>query len=253
MEPDERLTTEKTPVPDLVLVPGGTFLMGKEGSRKDEQPAHRVFVAAFLAAVSPVTNADYAVFVAETGTKQPPFMGEEQFAAPDQPVVGINWFEATAYCEWLSARTQPRLRLPTEAEREWAALGGLDSGDWPWRGDGHPLAAELSAMDRPHSPRPECANGYGLRCMAENVHEWCSDWYGGGYYAVSPGESPGGPGEGKRRVSRGGSWRHSDKFTRINARSSLDPSFRYSDFGFRVYADARALDPARDESPASQH
>jgi formylglycine-generating enzyme required for sulfatase activity len=238
MEPVKAVTIPETPVPDLVLVPGGTFPMGKNGSRKDEQPAHRVSVAAFRAAVSPLTNAEYAAFLAETGGNPPPFLGEERFAAPEQPVVGINWFEATAYCEWLTARTGARCRLPTEAEREWAALGGPGSGDWPWHGEEHPLAAELSAMDRPHAPRPECANGYGLRCMAENVHEWCSDWYAGDYYAVSPVESPRGAGEGKRRASRGGSWRHSEKFTRINARSSLAPGFRYSDFGFRVYGDA---------------
>jgi sulfatase modifying factor 1 len=72
--------------------------------------------------------------------------------------------------------------------------------------------------------------------MTENVHEWCLDWYDAGYYAVSPTFAPTGPAAGRRKVSRGGAWRHSNKFTRVNARSSLDPSFRYSDFGFRVYA-----------------
>src|SRR5690606_11083322 len=97
--------------------------------------------------------------------------------------------------------------------------------------------AELATLDRPHVPAPECANGYGLRCMAENVHEWCSDWYDKDYYAVSPPAGPRGPETGKRRASRGGSWRHSTKFTRLTARASLDPGFRYNDFGFRVYAD----------------
>jgi formylglycine-generating enzyme required for sulfatase activity len=73
--------------------------------------------------------------------------------------------------------------------------------------------------------------------MAENVHEWCSDWYSASYYAVSPAHSPPGPRTGDRRASRGGSWRHSVKFTRINARSSIPPAFRYNDYGFRVYSD----------------
>jgi formylglycine-generating enzyme required for sulfatase activity len=93
-------------------------------------------------------------------------------------------------------------------------------------------------MAAPHEPMPSCANGYGLLCMAENVHEWCSDWYDPRYYAVSPPENPPGPADGKRRASRGGAWRHREKTTRVNARSSLEPALRYNDFGFRVYAGA---------------
>jgi formylglycine-generating enzyme required for sulfatase activity len=92
-------------------------------------------------------------------------------------------------------------------------------------------------LNEPHAPADACANGFGLRCMAENVHEWCADWYDKGWYARSPVANPRGPRSGKRRVSRGGSWRHSTKFTRVTARASLDPSFRYNDFGLRVYAD----------------
>jgi formylglycine-generating enzyme required for sulfatase activity len=73
--------------------------------------------------------------------------------------------------------------------------------------------------------------------MAENVHEWCSDWYGKEYYAVSPLDDPRGPESGVRRASRGGSWRHREKVTRVSARSSIPPEFRYSDYGFRVYGE----------------
>ncbi len=225
-------------IPELVDIPGGTFLMGKEGSRPDERPSHLVTVDPFRAAIAPVTNAEYLACVAAAGAPMPPFVAEERFGAPRQPVVGVNWFDAVAYCERLQEMTGTRFRLPTEAEREFAALGGLAGSDWPWPGDRHPIAAEIDAMPGPHVPRPACANGYGLRCMAENVHEWCSDWYDPAYYAVSPEENPRGPDETRRRVSRGGSWRHREKVTRINARASLDPSFRYSDFGFRVYAGA---------------
>ena len=225
-------------IPELVGVPGGTFLMGKEGSRPDERPAHIVTVGPFRAAISPVTNTQYLAYVSAAGVAMPPFIGEERFGPPGQPVVGINWFDAVAYCAWLLEVTGTDVRLPTEAEREFAAMGGVPGGDWPWPGDRHPISTDIDAMTRPHAPRAECANGYGLRCMAENVHEWCSDWYDPAYYAVSPTENPPGPGETRRRASRGGSWRHREKVTRINARSSLDPSFRYSDFGFRVYADA---------------
>jgi formylglycine-generating enzyme required for sulfatase activity len=209
--------------------------MGNDRGRPDEQPAHRVVVGPFRAAVAPVTNAQYAAYLAATGADPPSFLPDERFAEPSQPVVGINWFEAVKYCEWLTAETGRLCRLPTEAEREFAALGGLVGGDWPWPGDRHPIADVIDALDRPHEPGPECANGFGLRCMAENVHEWCSDWYSATFYAGSPVASPAGPNSGKRRVSRGGSWRHREKVTRINARSSLDPTFHYSDFGFRVF------------------
>ena len=227
--------------PEFVTVPGGTFLMGKDDSRKDERPAHLVTIRSFAAAVAPVTNAQYAVFVAAAAIAPPPFLGEGRFAAAEQPVVGVNWFEAVAYCDWLGSRDggryRRRYRLPTEAEREFAALGGLLGGDWPWEGENAAFWTWVSALDGPHAAAPECANNYGLRCMAENVHEWCGDWYATDYYAASPPQDPRGPDSGKRRASRGGSWRHREKLTRVNARSSLDPSFRYSDFGFRVYRD----------------
>lgn len=222
-------------LPELVEIPSAVFVMGNDDGREDERPAHRVALAAFRAAVAPVSNAEYARFVAETGYEAPPFGADARFSGPGQPAVGISWFDASAYCEWLAKETGVAVRLPTEAEREFAALGGLERADWPW-GDGHHASAEtVNAADGPHTPMEACANGYGLRCMAENVHEWCSDWYGAGYYALSPVEGPAGPPAGKRRASRGGAWRHKDKFTRVSARSSIPPEFRYSDYGFRVY------------------
>ncbi len=221
-----------------MTIPGGEFVMGKAGSRPDEGPPHVVRLRGFRAAVAPVTNAEYALYVAATGAAPAPFLHEERFADPDQPVVGINWHEATAYCAWLGAESGMPLRLPTEAEREFAALGGLSGGDWPWLGDSAAFVARINALDAPHPPSDECANGYGLRCMAENVHEWCLDWYSPNYYAQARIDDPRGPESGVRRASRGGSWRHREKTTRVNARSSLVPDFHYSDFGFRLYANA---------------
>ena len=77
-------------------------------------------------------------------------------------------------------------------------------------------------------------NGFGLYDMSEGVHEWCSDYYDYNYYHSSPERNPQGPPSGQRRSSRGGSWRHKIKFSRCAARSSLPPSFKYADYGFRV-------------------
>lgn len=227
--------------PDFVLIPGGTFVMGRDDRRKDEAPAHAVTVRPFYAAVSPVTNEEYRRFVLATGHTPPRFAADERFNGPRQPVVGVSWYDAAAYCDWLTRLTGRHCRLPTEAEREFAALGGLVAVDWPWESDAdarHPLEDAIACADRPHEPDPACANGYGLRCMAENVHEWCSDWYDATYYARAPAHDPAGPARGTRKVSRGGSWRHAVKFTRVTARASLAPDRRYNDFGFRVYADA---------------
>jgi formylglycine-generating enzyme required for sulfatase activity len=215
--------------------------MGDDGGRPDERPAHAVSVGPFWAAAAPVTNEEYDLFLAATGREPPRFRYDPRFSDPSCPVVGISWFMAVEYCQWLSRETGRRFRLPTEAEREFAARGGLEGAAWPW-GDEHPESrpelAEVCALERTHTPTSLCANGYGLMCMADNVHEWCSDWYDAAYYAVSPAEDPRGPVAGRRRASRGGAWRHQVKYNRCSARSSLDPTFEYNDYGFRVYADA---------------
>jgi iron(II)-dependent oxidoreductase len=241
-QPQPDVSSYRRLPPTMVFIPGGEYRMGKDEGRKDEQPAHTVKVNPFHAAVAPVTNREYLAFVDGTGHAVPPFIHDVRFREAGQPVVGISWQDAVTYCAWLSSVAGRAFRLPTEAEREFAALGGLSSADWPWDGptaEGHPEYQAIADAGRPHVPTQACANGYGLRCMAENVHEWCSDWYDAAYYQGSPVANPSGPAAGRRKVSRGGSWRHSVKFTRLTARASLDPHYRYNDFGFRVYAEAR--------------
>ena len=225
----------------LLDIPGGTFLMGADDRRRDERPAHGVSLEPFRAALRPVSNAEYAEFVAQADAEPPPFWSEEGFSLPEAPVVGISWHDADDYCRWLRDTTGVSFRLPTEAEREYAARGGLEQADWPeahasWPDDA--LRESVATSQHPHVPLEACRNGFGLYCMADNVHEWCSDWYDRNYYAVSPSAAPYGPKDGMRRASRGGSWRHRIKFTRVSARSSLSPNYRYNDYGFRIYADA---------------
>lgn len=234
-------TAQSLIVARMLLLPGGSFEMGANDRRRDERPAHTVSLAAFRAAERPVTNEQYAAFVEQTTAPSPPFWSQQHFRIPDAPIVGVSWHDAVAYCEWLSGQVGTHFRLPTEAEREYAARGGLDGADWPepsdaWPDD--PARVEVALAEHPHVPLDACRNGFGLYCMADNVHEWCSDWYDRGYYAVSPQISPAGPATGVRRASRGGSWRHRIKFTRVGARSSLSPNYRYNDYGFRIYADA---------------
>jgi formylglycine-generating enzyme required for sulfatase activity len=221
----------------MVVIPGGLFLMGSEQGRENESPVHRVWVDSFAIGKFPVTNREYRLFVEETRAPAPPFWSDTIFADRDQPVVGVNWEEAAAYCRWLSERIGGRFRPPTEAEWERAARGGREGRLYPW-GDEPPWERPYGGFDAatggPERVGLNEPNGFGLYNMSEGVHEWCSDYYDAAYYRCSPERNPPGAAASRRRASRGGSWRHRIKFSRCAARSSLPPTFRYADYGFRV-------------------
>ncbi len=279
--------------PGMVRIPEGWFVMGDEAGRDDERPAHRVWVEAFELAATQVTNAEYAKFLRRgvwpeftptalvgaptedpardakreargqvggpdrvgAGSKPPLQWDDPEFNHPEQPVVAVSWYDAAAYCAWLSRRTgsfgaasldsardrqdKRRYRLPTEAEWERAARGGVEGAAYPW-GDAPPESLPDYASRWKTGPERVglyAPNAYGLHNLCDNVHEWCADWYDAGYYAHSPGRNPQGPADGMRRASRGGSWRHQIKVSRCAARSSIPPEFKYADYGFRVARD----------------
>jgi iron(II)-dependent oxidoreductase len=226
-------------IPTLILIPSGWFLMGCETGQDNEKPVHRVWVGDFLLAITQVTNAQYASFLRDTRSAAPPFWSDPNFDPPQQPVVGVSWFEAMRYCEWLSAGTGKHFRLPTEAEWERAARGRREGELYPW-GNLPPQSLPGYAARWQNGPEPAGQgepNGYGLYNMCDNVHEWCSDWFSPDFYAISPDHNPSGPETGERRASRGGSWRHHIKMSRCAARSSIPPEFQYADYGFRVVCD----------------
>lgn len=208
--------------------------------RADEQPVHEVTVARFAVAITPVSNTEFAHFLEATGHEAPRFWDDPRFNAPEQPVVGVSWFDAIEYCTWLSTLLGRTCRLPTEAEREFAARGGHDDWLYPWGNEPlseGPFALGSAGTDRPLPIGSTPPNGYGLYHMGENVHEWCSNWYVADAYEREAAAAWSEPEEGERRASRGGSWRHHVKVSRVAARSSLAPDRRYNDYGMRVYAD----------------
>lgn len=219
-------------VTPLVRIEAASFLMGSDIGQENERPVHRVDLDAFALGLYPVTNREYDFFVQCTGRSPLSHRKDPQFDDPRQPVVAVSWFDAVSYCEWLSSQAGRRFRLPTEAEWECAARGGVVGKLYPWGDDR--LDDDARWIRGPEAVRGGAPNGYGLYGMCENVHEWCSDWYGPDYYTASPQRNPRGPETGVRRVSRGGSWRHHIKVTRCAARSSLPPDLRYTDYGFRV-------------------
>jgi formylglycine-generating enzyme required for sulfatase activity len=223
--------------PGFVSVPAGAFLMGSETGQEDERPVHRVHVDAFEMSIHPVTRGEYARFLAAAGAAGnglPRDWGDPALSGDDRPVVGVSWHDAMAYCAWRTASGDPQ-RLPTEAEWERAARAGTEGAAFPcgetipgWIPEGGrgPLAGPWPVtLGEP--------NAFGLYGIAANVHEWCADWHDRGYYAASPERNPRGPASGVRRASRGGSWRHAVTISRCAARSKIDPSFRYTDYGFR--------------------
>ena len=216
----------------FVRIPGGTFAMGSADGQEDEGPVHEVYVDAFEMAACPVTRADYGTFIESTGHSAPREWMSIAFTGADLPVVGVSWDDAVAYCRWKGGG----VRLPTEAQWERAARGGREHERYPW-GNEIPEWIPEGGRGPLAGPWPVARgvpNAYGLFGIAANVHEWCADWHDRGYYAVSPLRNPRGPATGARRASRGGSWRHAVTISRTAARSKLDPSFRYTDYGFRV-------------------
>ena len=235
------VTTSIPPVlePILITIPAGWFSMGSETGQDNERPVHRVWIDAFRLAAHQVRNAEYAKFLRATASLPPPFWNDPHFNNPQQPVVGVSWHEAKKFCDWLSATREEHYRLPTEAEWERAARGEAEGALFPW-GDAPPESLPDYSHRWQTGPEPvgqSDPNAFGLFDICANVHEWCSDWYDPGYYAVSPERNPRGPESGQRRASRGGSWRHHIKVSRCSARSSIPPEFQYADYGFRVACD----------------
>jgi formylglycine-generating enzyme required for sulfatase activity len=236
----------ETATSSFVSIPGGWFTMGTDRGQPDERPPHRVFVDPFELGVYPVTRAEYEAFIAATGYELPRDWSQPLFAAPDLPVVGVSWIDASAYCEWRSGRETRSVRLPTEAEWEFAARGRHDA-LFPW-GDVMPAWIPNGGRGPLEAPWPVTLGeptDFGLFGIGTNVHEWCADWHQDDYYAQSPERNPGGPENGIRRASRGCAWRHAYTMCRVTLRSKLAPGFRYNDYGFRLARSAASCDRVR--------
>jgi len=225
----------------MAEIPGGCFDMGDafaEGEQ-DELPVHDVCISAFEMDVHEVTNAEYAECVVGEGCSapyysssytRPAYYGNPAYA--DFPVIWVDWYQADYYCSWAGKR------LPTEAEWEYAARGGLAGKRYPW-GDtiSGADANYWNSGDLWDNDTSEveyyAANGYGLYDMAGNVIEWVNDWYQGDYYSVSPPNDPPGPATGSDPVLRGGEWGFSTYTLRVAYRASYYPDSGSGYFGFR--------------------
>lgn len=213
-------------VPSEVLVPGGEFNIGD--SRGKDRPIHTVYVDSFYIDKYELTNAEYRVYLQQTGKPAPKYWDNPKYNGDDQPVVGVSWEEAASYCRWAGKR------LPTEAEWEIAARG-RDGTLYPW-GDVESVSATNTRESKEGRPLPvgsfaAGASSFGLHDMAGNVWEWCTDWYDKNYYNDSPYSNPRGPESGKEKVIRGGGWNIS--MVDMAFRKRVKPDQQYSSLGFR--------------------
>ncbi|MBM3219216.1 MAG: hypothetical protein FJZ38_11155 [Candidatus Rokubacteria bacterium] len=214
---------------EMVLVPAGEFTMGSH-AWADEEPPHRVHLDAFYVDKYETTNALYERFMRAANRPAPNFWSETKWNGSSQPVVGVSWDDADAYCRWAGKR------LPTEAEWEKAARGA-DGRKYPW-GEQWDASWTNSGESRlgktaPVGSYPSGVSPYGAHDMAGNVWEWVADWYGKDYYQRSPERNPDGPDSGHTRVLRGGSWNNAPSALRAAVRSSLTPDYRSYNVGFR--------------------
>ncbi len=239
------------PLRAMVYIPAGDFFMGSVCGGEDEQPVHRVAVDGFWMDRFEVTNKDYEVF-------DPSHRRYRKSAskADDHPAVHVTWDDAQAYCNWRCDKEgvpAGTYRLPTEAEWEYAARGGLDGREYPW-GDTAPDAFELvqanfksgGARNGAEAADADCTpvgsfrpNAFGLYDMAGNVWEWCLDWYDAKSYGGSGALSvnPTGPGRALRKVWRGGSWGSDAGSLRCAARGGLGSRHWMDNLGFRCVRD----------------
>jgi formylglycine-generating enzyme required for sulfatase activity len=256
------------PPPNLARIPGGEFLMGSADADMDERPVHRVHVSEFYIGRFPVTQDEYARFINATGYPAPTIVrlplitsnGNDQLfkerAMPycwdrggppaghgSHPVVLVRYDDAMAYCRWLSSVLGRPVRLPTEAEWEKAARGGVEGQRYPWGNEADPTRGNFltgsPAQRGTRAAGTYSPNGYGLYDMAGNVWEWVSDWYTPDYYGAGDARDPRGPETGEMRIVRGGSWVTEDPaMLRTACRHKVPPDTYAYSVGFRIVCPA---------------
>jgi formylglycine-generating enzyme required for sulfatase activity len=211
---------------EFVKVKGGTFTMG-DAAIDDAKP-HKVKLRSFYMQKTEVTQ---ELWEAVMGSNPSYFK-----ACPNCPVEQVSWDDIQQFISKLNAKTGKTYRLPTEAEWEYAARGGIKSKGYRYAGSNEieAVAWYVGNSDKTHPVGQKKPNELGIYDMTGNVWEWCSDWYGESYYNSSPGNKPQGPDNGEFRVIRGGSCYHDAVYCLVAYRNIRYPDNRRNGGGFRL-------------------
>ena len=226
---------------NMIAVEGGTFQMGataeQENPESNESPVHSVTLSSFAIGETEVTQALWKAVTGYSPTSGGISWSSTYGLGNDYPAYYVSWNDCQEFIEKLNSLTGKKFRLPTEAEWEYAARGGIKSKGYQYSGSNNldDVAWYNDNSDwETHPVRTKQPNELGIYDMSGNVFEWCQDWYSSSYYSVSDINNPQGPSTGSYRVNRGGSWDGSAESCRSAFRNYITPGSRYRGLGLRL-------------------
>lgn len=263
---------------EMVWVEGGKFNMGSNQLTNREKPEHEVEISAFLISKTMITVEQFSVFIAATryvttaekDSGSFVFDGKnwglhkgvnwecdesghrQSVTGNSKPVLHVSWYDAEQFCKWISKVSGKKYRLPTEAEWEFAAKGGIKTKGYTYSGGNDVNQVSWNATNSGLKVHPVCEkkpNELGLYDMSGDAWQWCSDWYAENYYSQSPAKNPQGPENGTEKICRGGSYLSGSGLTgdsgtldQLNpaSRGKEFPYLSASDGSFRIVCSLRA-------------
>ena len=220
---------------NMVQMDGGEFTMGDHTGNTDEGPEHKVTLHNFQISKYEVTQSQWEAIMGSNPSNNR--------KCKDCPVENVSWEEANQFMTRLNNLTGEHYRLPSEAEWEFAARGGMLAIRQTDKFSGSRTLPPVgwfydNSLGQTHPVGTKAVNALGISDMSGNVAEWCADWYDSYYYKASTYENPTGPDNGRNKVVRGGSWNDYDQSCRVSYRDKQPANHKDKSIGFRIAKDS---------------